>query len=132
MVTHDGKFIYIEVPETGFAKYTWQAATEEMTEEEYHEQNDTILETVSEHDIRKHLLDTRKFNFAITPEIQEVVVERFFTPLTLLGEQKAAFLVPEDIFAQVSLEQVMEEEVSGTLKTRYFDDEETAKTWLAA
>lgn len=132
MVAHDGKYIHIEIPEAGFAKYTWQTATEDMTEEEYHEQNDIILETVNEHNIRKHLLDTRKFNFAITPEIQEVVVQRFFAPLTLLGDQKAAFLVPEDIFAQVSLEQVMEEEASGTLKTRYFEDEDAAKTWLEA
>lgn len=130
MKIYKSEFLKIEKPEESFGLYAWLKQTETMTEDEYHAQNGAILEFTKEHSITKHLLDARDFNFPITAEIQERVKERFFAKIIALGEQKVAFLVPEDIFAQVSLEQVMEEETTGTLTTRYFDDFDDAKAWL--
>ena len=78
------------------------------------------------------MLDARKFGFSITPEEQEKVADNFFAELIKLGEQKVAFLVPEAIFSMVSLQQVMEEEQTGTLTTQYFDTLENAQNWLLA
>lgn len=130
--TFEGEFLHIKNPSPHYAEYIWQAATANLEAESYHAQNDIILEFVTKHQIRKHLLDAREFAFPITPKVQEEVAERFFAKLIAFGDQKAAFLVPKDIFTQVSLEQVMEEETTGTLTSRYFDNYEAAKAWLEA
>lgn len=128
--TFDNEFINIQNMGDGFGFYTWKAETEKMKATTYHEQNTIILSMTKEHNFNKHLLDAREFKFPISPEVQKEVAERFFAEIVKLGKQKVAFLVPTDLFAQVSLEQVMEEEESQTLLTRYFDSEEEAKKWL--
>ena len=77
----------------------------------------------------KTLVDVRKTNFVILPQWQERIDKELLTKLKGLGA-KVAFIQSQDIFVEVSIEQLMNEESSRDINARYFEDEKEALEWL--
>ena len=79
---------------------------------------------------KKQLMDMRKNNFTISPEMQRWVNENIVAQAVQNGTKKLAFIVSQDIFARVSLEQAMEEEEAAAFIIKYFDEEKEAMEWI--
>ncbi|TAF65333.1 MAG: hypothetical protein EAZ55_08715 [Cytophagales bacterium] len=110
--------------------YVWHPTTSNMTNTDYQNEHLQIVKFSEMHQIAKHLIDTRNFTFTIGLEMQEWANQNFYPPLMASGSRKFSLVIPSDLFAQVSIEQTVED--SGTadvVQTRYFDDIEKARAW---
>ncbi len=101
-----------------------------MTDEDYKQSMRVYGEQVFTNKHTKLLVNTIHSQFSIVPALQEwTAIE--IAPLTI-SLQRMAFVMSPDIFSQVSLEQMMEED--GIAKNysapRYFETEEAALKWL--
>lgn len=76
------------------------------------------------------LVDTREFNLTIPPEVQEWYDAQIVPKHLKAGILKMAFLLPEDIFAYVSIEQTMDEQKAQAQQTKYFETYEEAENWI--
>ena len=68
--------------------------------------------------------------FTIMPYIQEWTNQSIFIPSLSIGLNKSAFVVSEDLFIQVSIEQTMSETEGDKFTICYFDNKEEAKNWI--
>lgn len=81
-------------------------------------------------EVKGILVDTRNFNLTINPETQKWYDDKIVPKHLEAGIQKMAFLLPEEIFTQVSIEQTMDEDNAKAQETQYFDTYEEAESWL--
>ncbi|TAF31366.1 MAG: hypothetical protein EAZ57_05530 [Cytophagales bacterium] len=107
----------------------WQDATVRMTEAELKAECYNYLDKILNHKPQKVLADTRKLLFPIAPELQVWINTEILGPAFATGLRKAAFLISEDLFAQIAIEQIMEENDGAQFQTRYFDSREDAFDW---
>jgi hypothetical protein len=79
------------------------------------------------------LSDAREMAFIITPDLQEWIAKTISPRFAGAGIRKIAFILPKDIFAQLGLEQMIEESTTqkSTIDVRYFDDLEKAIYWVS-
>ena len=74
------------------------------------------------------------FNYLINPEEQIWMAHLLNPELIKLGLKKYAYLVPEEIFSEASVEQLFDEFFEMNLKNQFtikkFDNEEKALKWL--
>lgn len=77
----------------------------------------------------KNLSDARTFRLAISPELQTWIAENIFQKKGEEIIKQYAFVIPQSIFAQISVEQMMEESDREDF-TRYFDNMQDAEKWL--
>ncbi len=110
----------------------WKPTSSTLDEPTFKEQILIWLDTIKTHCPQKLFIDTTKFNFIITPEIQQWFDDQIFTAYPDAGVQKKAFLMPEDLFAQVGIQQATQAPKNLTFKVNYFDDEQKAMDWLNA
>ncbi len=104
--------------------------TDQMEDTDYQTEMLAQVETAVKYKVHGYIVDSSRFYFTISPKIQEWTVA-LLPKLAQAGTRKVAFLVTPDIFAQVSIEQTMdEEETQAVLQSRYFDDRAEAKAWL--
>lgn len=76
------------------------------------------------------LADAREFTFTIDIDNQSWINKNVIGKYSEYGVKKLGFLVSPDIFAQVSIEQTIEEEEQ-TFEVCYFEDGQEAVEWLA-
>lgn len=77
------------------------------------------------------LVDSRQGHKVITPDLQEWHDQTIVPSYIRGGVRKIAFILPQDIFAVVSLEQTFSEENAlNELRTGYFEDSQKAREWL--
>ncbi|OJJ18439.1 hypothetical protein BKI52_22745 [marine bacterium AO1-C] len=90
-----------------------------------------MAKEVHQYDGKGILIDTRKFDFPISPEIQSWY-DTEIVPLHVdAGIKKMAFLLPEEFVSKISISQTMQEEQAQSLqKTKYFGSSEEAEEWL--
>jgi hypothetical protein len=132
MKIYEGEYLFARVDlENQLVRATWQPETEKMKDAEFRQELSNYLEAVKNYKITKSLVDTTNFNMGVMPETQEWVSQNINLPLAEIGITRFAFLVSKDFFAQVSIEQTMDEgEVSKTIDTQYFDNLDAAEKWL--
>jgi len=108
----------------------WKSATEKMKNSEYKAELVFYKDTILSQLLEKVLIDTKKFRFIISPDLQKWVDTQiaFFTNKIV---KKIAFVMPEEIFAEVSIQQTMEEEEATKYGTSlYFENRDLALEWL--
>lgn len=118
------------IEEHSILKVEWQPKTESMNNEEFKEMTMKIADFVIEYSLKSILSDTRQFFFSIEPEIQIWAAENTIVPAAIHSLKNVAYLVSSDLFSQISVEQLMQEEPALQLTTRYFDDEQEAFEWV--
>lgn len=117
--------------EKSLMTYNWFPESRLMNEAAYRAEMTANAEACEKYSPRVALVDLRDFLFTIGPELQAWTDEEIFTRFIKAGLRKIGFIVSSDVFAQVSLEQMMEENVGLDFQTRYFDEnEEEAMKWL--
>ncbi|PIY12616.1 MAG: hypothetical protein COZ18_01630 [Flexibacter sp. CG_4_10_14_3_um_filter_32_15] len=78
----------------------------------------------------KVLGNIKELGFVVSPEAQEWMNEHIFAPAMEVGFSKLAVVMSTEFLAQLSIEQVMEEEVGQQITTKYFDEIEEAREWI--
>ena len=131
-----------KIRETEFATYFYDKENE-LLEEHWDNSNGNMstegfkktivnyMELVNLHTIQKSLINTKKFNFLIDPKVQEWQNTEVFSKINKAVE-RIGFIVPDNIFEQVAIEQVMDESdaVKNHNEVKYFTTEVEARTWL--
>jgi hypothetical protein len=111
-------------------EFRWQLAHINMDENDFKQELLNYLAAVEELKPQKLLSDTANFAFTIPINLQEWANQTIFPSLLAAGLETVAFVVSQEIIAQMSIEQTMEEPEGLKFTTRYFDDYEKAKQWL--
>ncbi len=101
-----------------------------MTEEDYKRDVVDWIKIIETNKSKYQLVDDRDMKFIIAPEFQTWINENLVAPAVKAGLKKVAFLESPEIFAQVSVEQLMDDRKDTILKVQYFEDEDKAKNWL--
>ncbi|TAE11169.1 MAG: hypothetical protein EAZ95_13930 [Bacteroidetes bacterium] len=100
-----------------------------LTAQTYKEQMLKARELVEIYQPSKNLSDARHFQLNISPELQAWISKNVFQKRGQEILKRYAIVVPYGVFAQIALEQLMEESDRDTM-TRYFDDLAEAENWL--
>ncbi|MCC5946338.1 MAG: hypothetical protein JJT94_15510 [Bernardetiaceae bacterium] len=111
-------------------KNIWKAATEDMEESDYKKTVEDMAAVVASYNPVKMIADTRDYAFVVTPDLQEWSGEAYFRKCVEAGLAQIAFIVPEDIFTQVSIEQMMSEDIASQLTTSFFSNIKEAEEWI--
>jgi len=109
---------------------TWKEDSASLKDVDFMAINEQYLELIKEHNLTAFFIDTRKFYYTISLEIQGWVGENILSKLPELGVKRLAFLMSEEFIAQLSIEQTMEN-LGENCQMRYFDDKEEALIWVA-
>ncbi len=110
---------------------TWTDATADLDDDTLKDDFQRYMtEVIEECKPRLIFHDVTDFQFSIVPELQTWIDAQVNMPAIELGLERVAFVVSTDIFAQVSIEQTMEENQRQELVTQYFDNRKEAIAWL--
>lgn len=132
-----------KIMETKFAKYFlledgkvieqyWTNLDGMMGIEDYQEDMWNYLKYVKEYQTSFALIDLRKFNFSIDPELQSWLDKNIAVESNKIVK-KMVFIMPTDFVESLSVEQTMEErEAAKHEDIAYFDKKEEALNWLLA
>jgi len=104
--------------------------TSEMSDAEFRKDMEKMAIAYRKYPPKKVLVNQENFNFTIEPSTQEWISNEVAYILVELETEKVAFVLSKEIFAQISVQMTMEEEVSSQLTTHYFETETEAREWL--
>ena len=76
------------------------------------------------------LIDYSDFFQPVSLLMQKWIDENLVAPAYNAGMRRVAFVVSSDILAQISLEQIMDEDSGAKFYVNYFDNENDAVKWL--
>jgi hypothetical protein len=80
---------------------------------------------------KKILVQTKNLEFYISPDLQVIVNDILLPVYKLAKLKKLAFLMPEDVILEMSIEQTVQENVVfHFFQTKYFHDINEAYNWL--
>ena len=111
-------------------KQIWTEASEEMTDDNYMEIQLKTLELFKEKGANKIFVDVVNFKYIIIIEMQEWTVENILNKLIEAGIEKTAYITSNDLFAQISVEQTIDEEKQQKFIAKYFQTPKEAYSWL--
>ena len=133
-IVHESKFWKFGYDKTdSMMIYQWYETSEQLTDLEYKNEMKKNAEEFEKYKPTKSLVDLRSFLFTISPEVQEWTDMTIFPRFIEAGLKRIAFIVSSDLFAQVSVEQMLEENTAITsFQSRYFDHYFQARNWLTA
>ncbi|WP_044241061.1 hypothetical protein [Flexithrix dorotheae] len=114
---------------------TWDASCKELdaTGVEYKKELLAWAENIEKFTPNLLLVDLRDYHVVIIPEVQAWFVKEIFPSYVKAGVKKKAFLVAEDFFTQVSIQQTIDENGEGEeapFQTEFFEDYEKSLEWL--
>ena len=108
----------------------WNQASANMKDEDYKMLQNKTLTAFGEYKASKMYVDINNLHFTISPELQRWTNEQIVQGLISHGIEKIAYKVSTDIFAQISVEQALEEDNTQKFPARFFEDEFSAFNWL--
>jgi hypothetical protein len=126
---NQGQFFELKYwPEKAYFKYI-NFPNLDMEEDVFRKNMLDYAKLVEKYQPKLLLLDTSQGQFTINPALQEWVAREIAPRTTCI--KKIANLLSNDVFALVSVEQMMEEkEIADFYEIRYFDNAEEAEKWL--
>ncbi len=128
---YENKFntIYFDI-EKSLVKMVRHEACRKMTEEEYKVDMLKLKDIVIETNAKYGLIDNLFLYFIITPDLQDWANREVVAPAFRNSLKKVAFIEGEDLFANISSQQTMEDNDQIQAPFRYFDNEKDAIEWL--
>jgi len=114
--------------DTKIMEQIWHNSNADMTDEDYKHEMLIFVEKFNQ-SANKFLIDSTGINKVIPVELQEWVGQNIASKL-INQVDKAAFIVPGNIFEEVSIEQTNEEHADAFEKTKYFSSLDDANEWL--
>jgi hypothetical protein len=112
--------------ETSVIEHHWKETTSELSDEGYKKEMIHYADFVEKYKPAKLLVNAKNLKYGIDPDIQEWVNENIhIRTKKFIGQ--VAFVMSDDLMAQIGVEQLIEEE---TYTAHYFDNIEEARSWL--
>ncbi|MCU0447708.1 MAG: hypothetical protein MUE85_22635 [Microscillaceae bacterium] len=112
----------------------WNEESAQINKDEYKRSAFIFRELVLTHkEIKVVLNNLQRFEFAITPDLQDFISQDIMKPLFANGLQKMALVLPESLIPMLSTEQVSEEisaQNDATASVQTFYTIEEAEKWL--
>lgn len=131
MIQRDNQYWSISYDEANQAVIcTWKSTSEDMTDDEFKIEMTSYVEVVEKYQVPKLLLNLRNGSYTVAPEVQEWVADEIAPRAIQAGQNKIATILSQNIFSQVSTQQMMEEGDIPLIQQQYFEDVETASQWL--
>jgi hypothetical protein len=131
MTFYKDHFVAIEhLPTQKALKIQWLAGSADMIEEDFRQVIAKEKEALERFKPQAILADTLEMQYGITPDEQAWHNDFLFPIFAEVGVQKLAIVVSKDIFAQVSVSQLVEENNHAKFASLYFDSEAKAAEWI--
>lgn len=131
MIVYESDFSIFKYDEqNSLFSHTFKPSSENLETESFKKEMLTYLEYFEKYKPQKALVNNQDMKFIIVPELQEWHAQNIFPKCIEAGVEMAAMVETADIFAQVAMEQLMEEETTGGFAVRFFDDVGKAEKWL--
>ncbi|MBX2842504.1 MAG: hypothetical protein KTR26_12095 [Flammeovirgaceae bacterium] len=109
----------------------WQPNTQVMGDDGFKATLTAVVDVVEKEGLNKIYVDARQYFHTLVPELQTWHDSQIVPKYIKVGVKRIAFVMPEDFFNQVAIEQTFEEDTAiGSLQTQYFGSESEAKGWL--
>ena len=118
--------------ETGIIHNTWFLDSATMTSNDYKNELTRLVQLISKYSATKQLIDALNFKYTIDVDLQEWTDEEVSRKNKEAGIEKVAFILAEEIFSQMSIEQTMDGRVGQNMSVQYFTGEDDARKWLMA
>jgi hypothetical protein len=131
-LVHESKYFHVWAhDDKALVEYLFNASTAFMKPQEYIDELKVFIEVVRKHKPKAVIGDMKEFAFPITPDIQEWVDKNLFTVYGEIDFKKIAILFSEEMIAQLSIEQTMEESSVATFQTAFYSTYEEAAEWVS-
>jgi hypothetical protein len=109
----------------------WTEKSGDLSENEFKEMILKWFDFAKSFDVSIALTDLTRFTFAMTPDLQTWTTENVTVPLAKNYKyRKHAFIVPEEFFAKVSIDQFAEENDSIAVATKLCENRKEALIFL--
>ncbi|MCU0444978.1 MAG: STAS/SEC14 domain-containing protein [Microscillaceae bacterium] len=130
MLVYESDYISIFYhADTAIVEGVWHESTKKLRDDDFKTDMLAWLKAVQTHQPVNVLANTREYYHSISPELQQWVNEHILAHYLAAGVKKLGFIVTSDLFAQVSIEQTIEEQAQ-SFSALYFEDEDKAIAWL--
>ncbi|WP_027000553.1 STAS/SEC14 domain-containing protein [Eisenibacter elegans] len=107
----------------------WEKASTTISQTSFQEEMLQVLSMITKFRPLRVLGNTKDFHFVITPEMQSWADQEVYSQLGKLGVSRMAFVISEDFYAQLSVEQAIEESKKD-YEVKYFRSRAEALAWL--
>ncbi len=104
--------------------------TEYIGDEIYQEEQWAEVALIRKYLPSKLLMNVQDLQYTLPPAMQEWTVENIGMPMIQLCLKRAAYVIPKDFYAQLSIEQLADELPSLDFERQMFQDEKMAMDWL--
>jgi len=101
----------------------------DFSEQTYKDEVIWQLDFILRYKPKSLLIDTQKFFFTISPDVQDWSNREVLPKVLATDVKRIALLISSDLFAQVSIEQQMEDNPEALNLIRYFENYEQARRW---
>ena len=130
MILHKSKYVEISYEqENSLIIHKFLSTTKNMESDEFKKEMLLFVEMCEKYKPEKELVHLIDMKYIIAPVEQEWVNNEILQKyITII--KRGAFLVPTELFAQVSVEQTMDEEAGQKFVQQYFENEDEARKWL--
>lgn len=125
----DIQVIYYD-EESSLMRIIVSANTEYIGDENFQEAQLKILEMAKRYQPNCVLTNVQDLRYTIPPEMQEWAAQEIIAKMIPLGLMRLAYIIPKDFYAQLSVEQLVDELPILNFTTAFFIDEKTATEWL--
>jgi hypothetical protein len=130
-IIHSSKFLQLSYEQnTQTLVVLWLTTSSEMSEDNFKTEIHVITNAVRQTKAIFVLGLTKEMRYTIVPALQEWHNGVLFPAFAEVGVKKLAVVVSNDIFALMSIEQLIEDVADAKFITRYFDEELVARDWL--
>ncbi len=111
----------------------WIADDPDFTEDDFKKEIKEYVKAVGNHDTKALIIDTTKFKFPITPELDQWAVNYATPKLIEYGVKRVAYILPTDQLSKLSVELLINEaQIKSESKVirAYFDNYEQGYNWV--
>lgn len=128
---YESPYLIIEhIEEGNYQINTWLPNSKNLDDAIFKKEVSEQVKIALEKNTIAFITDSSSFFFTIHPEIQEWVSETIFKDMCEAGVKKLALLSSNDIVAQLSIEQLIDDDTVKGFVSEFFDDTEKAKEWI--
>lgn len=117
------------LPEENILKLVFSHKTTEMSPADFRQEMHLWCEQLETYHTPGNIVDTRKFGFAISPELQQWYNAEINPRSYAAGLRKMAFIVPENVVSEFSIEQIFSEQ--SLIIFNFFQNLHQAQSWLS-
>jgi len=131
-VLYKSDYLTIEYyPEDKIIISVWGVSSLDFTIDDFYKEAIQYSKAVEGKEVRGILIDTRKFNFPMTEEVNHWVAENITPSFIKSGVKKVAYIMPEDFISRLGVELLVDKvNEKGEIVRRFFADFEEGLEWL--